>query len=340
MWISLHQGPYNQPSGCKANGGESWEAFSEFSISTPSQRNSRPQDSNTPRLNSGTTTARRYSNPPQPTSHAQPQSQSHRRANSGNGLVGGTPNSPNLLPLTQSRFNRSPAAPYEITSAQFDCAICQESHSVEDIAQVDICQHKFCRECMTDYVRSRLTGDRRYPIPCPNCLAATGSAGSSAVVIDDWLIQMLPITPAEYDTFEQMSLAAHGDRLECPRCHETAHIEHSENPIIDCPVYPCTAVWCRRCRAIVADDRRRHTCDGQAEMDDLARRLGWKQCPVCRTRVERSEGCNHMTCIAPACNSHFCYRCGGLIARNVDGLGLHAALDRHYPRHCTGGMMD
>ncbi|KDN43490.1 hypothetical protein RSAG8_06079, partial [Rhizoctonia solani AG-8 WAC10335] len=31
-------------------------------------------------------------------------------------------------------------------------------------------------------------------------------------------------------------------------------------------------------------------------------------CPRCETRVEKSEGCNHMTCVR--CAAHFCFRCG------------------------------
>lgn len=31
-------------------------------------------------------------------------------------------------------------------------------------------------------------------------------------------------------------------------------------------------------------------------------------CPCCRAQIEKSEGCNHMSCTR--CRSHFCYRCG------------------------------
>lgn len=31
-------------------------------------------------------------------------------------------------------------------------------------------------------------------------------------------------------------------------------------------------------------------------------------CPTCNVRVQRSFGCNHMTCTQ--CRTHFCYRCG------------------------------
>jgi E3 ubiquitin-protein ligase RNF14 len=31
-------------------------------------------------------------------------------------------------------------------------------------------------------------------------------------------------------------------------------------------------------------------------------------CPICTVRVQKSMGCNHMTCWK--CGGHFCYRCG------------------------------
>lgn len=34
----------------------------------------------------------------------------------------------------------------------------------------------------------------------------------------------------------------------------------------------------------------------------------FKQCPKCKFWVERSEGCNHMSC---RCGTNFCYDCGG-----------------------------
>lgn len=33
-----------------------------------------------------------------------------------------------------------------------------------------------------------------------------------------------------------------------------------------------------------------------------------QSCPCCHVRIEKSMGCNHMTC--RACNTHLCYRCG------------------------------
>jgi len=33
-----------------------------------------------------------------------------------------------------------------------------------------------------------------------------------------------------------------------------------------------------------------------------------KACPGCTVRIEKSQGCNHMTC--RRCGGHFCFRCG------------------------------
>lgn len=51
---------------------------------------------------------------------------------------------------------------------QFDCIICMETIPIDDVARVDACRHKFCRECMRNYVSSKLE-DRKYPIMCPVC---------------------------------------------------------------------------------------------------------------------------------------------------------------------------
>ncbi|KAJ7485763.1 hypothetical protein FB451DRAFT_1027677, partial [Mycena latifolia] len=213
----------------------------------------------------------------------------------------------------------------------FDCAVCQDSHSVEDVIRVEPCGHTFCRDCMTGHVRSKLT-DRQYPIPCPNCLASN--------MVDEQLVELLPITEAEYAVFQEMSVAEFAVHIECPRCHEGALIERESPLIITCVFPRCRAVWCRRCSTLVQGDTRRHTCDGQAEMDDLVNRSGWKRCPTCSMAIEKTGGCNHITCTQNGCRTHFCYHCGRLIMRGNNPLQIHEALNWHYGRQCTGRMMD
>lgn len=55
---------------------------------------------------------------------------------------------------------------------KFDCGICMESFTDEAIAVVDGCEHSCCRECMRSHIQSKIE-ERRYPIPCPFCVAST-----------------------------------------------------------------------------------------------------------------------------------------------------------------------
>lgn len=43
-------------------------------------------------------------------------------------------------------------------------------------------------------------------------------------------------------------------------------------------------------------------------MDFFQNNLHYRQCSNCKFVVERTEGCNHMTC---RCKHQFCYICGG-----------------------------
>ena len=42
---------------------------------------------------------------------------------------------------------------------------------------------------------------------------------------------------------------------------------------------------------------------------EFAKGAKFKQCPKCKFWVEKSEGCDHMTC---KCTFQFCYKCGGV----------------------------
>lgn len=53
----------------------------------------------------------------------------------------------------------------------FQCGICFDDHPNDYLCQIVACEtHKFCRECLTSYVKTTL-GSRKYPIFCPSCAA-------------------------------------------------------------------------------------------------------------------------------------------------------------------------
>lgn len=52
----------------------------------------------------------------------------------------------------------------------FDCVMCMETNPMDDVAVVDGCNHRFCRDCLRQYLTTKLS-EANFPIPCPTCSA-------------------------------------------------------------------------------------------------------------------------------------------------------------------------
>jgi hypothetical protein len=50
----------------------------------------------------------------------------------------------------------------------FECCVCMEVVPEDDVARMDNCKHAFCRDCIRQYIISKIE-DHRYPIVCPIC---------------------------------------------------------------------------------------------------------------------------------------------------------------------------
>ncbi|KAF8465630.1 hypothetical protein DFH94DRAFT_783146, partial [Russula ochroleuca] len=57
---------------------------------------------------------------------------------------------------------------------------------------------------------------------------------------------------------------------------------------------------------------------------------GWNYCPSCKTPIQKISGCDHMSCLTLACNTRFCYICGGLIVKSVLSQEITDATSTHY----------
>jgi len=53
--------------------------------------------------------------------------------------------------------------------------------------------------------------------------------------------------------------------------------------------------------------------------EQTIRNNGWKKCPNCSAVIDRTEGCDHMTC--KVCKCAFCYVCGQYNASNPTSRG-------------------
>lgn len=83
------------------------------------------------------------------------------------------------------------------------------------------------------------------------------------------------------------------------------------------PKHPFEAV-CKNCRTRVCVTCKRNShrlgqdCPEDWELDavlKIGEKSGWRRCYKCRTLVELTQGCTHMTC---RCKAQFCYICGAV----------------------------
>ncbi|CEL53122.1 putative E3 ubiquitin-protein ligase RNF217 OS=Mus musculus GN=Rnf217 PE=3 SV=2 [Rhizoctonia solani AG-1 IB] len=234
-----------------------------------------------------------------------------------------TPATPNAPPLPEPDL----PAP-EIT---FHCDICQDTEPEVDVAIVEGCGHRFGRDCLKGFVSSKLA-DGKFPIVCPTC--AAGEAGNTIGVVSSWLAESVGISQSEYERWTQFELAAYSFAIECTQCNRSYMVSREDyndpaSKSFTCAMPDCEHTWCKSCSTTIDKDKT-HTCDGSAELTRLMEQEGWKKCPGCQAPIEKSEGCNHMSCTTPACNTHFCYVCGGKVIQSVIRAEINEAIMQHF----------
>ncbi|KAI0663237.1 hypothetical protein C8Q70DRAFT_501362 [Cubamyces menziesii] len=216
----------------------------------------------------------------------------------------------------------------------FDCKICFEQHQEDNVAIVHPCEHAYCRACLLSYAASKIE-EHRYPILCPMCTA--DPQGNAPGEIDDEAIRQLGLTEHQYVVFVEMQMLRYSILMHCRKCTQSVFVDKEEyqaTNIIHCPLAGCGYIWCKQCSHAVDLSVGEHSCDGTKELNHIMKQHGWKHCPGCQTPAEKISGCNHMSCMAPGCNTHFCYLCGQLIVRSALGSEINNAKQNHYTR-CT-----
>ncbi|XP_070782368.1 E3 ubiquitin-protein ligase RNF217 [Enoplosus armatus] len=187
------------------------------------------------------------------------------------------------------------------------CRVCLEGKS---IAPLPCCRKAVCDECLKLYVSSLVRVAKSYiSCPIPECSGYL----EEGVVISHLSNEDV----AKYRYFLELSQLDSSTKP-CPQCSQfTSLKEHNPNRSehkykIQCS--NCQFVWCFKCHApwhngVKCRDYRRgdKLLRNWASVIEHGQRNAQK-CPQCKIHIQRTEGCDHMTCTQ--CNTNFCYRCG------------------------------
>ncbi|KIV83706.1 hypothetical protein PV11_05708 [Exophiala sideris] len=195
--------------------------------------------------------------------------------------------------------DRSPAAiPKKVPLVE--CTSCFDEFVKPDTAKL-ACTHSYCKPCLTTLVTTALQNESSFPPKC--CLTEIPLKTA-----------LLPLSVKQRETYKEKAAEYSippQERWYCPNAKCLKWIpptkpHRNRNSNQKCP--HCACAICSICRGQAHD--RSSDCPQDYGMEatmSLAESEGWRRCYKCRTMVERSTGCRHMTC---KCGAQFCYVCG------------------------------
>lgn len=201
-------------------------------------------------------------------------------------------------------------APPEAGSST-DCAICwTEAESPVRTA----CGHTYCSGCFEDLCLAGTWTDG--PVPSVLCQGDGGRCGQPLPLAE----LQEHLSSAALEDLVEASFAAyvarHPDELRyCPTpdCGQLYRVAKPSTPndsrLFTCPA--CLVATCTCCHGsydgLTCAETRDLDDRGQEALQEAKLKLGIKDCPRCGTMIEKSSGCNHLTCTV--CKAHICWVC-------------------------------
>ena len=220
----------------------------------------------------------------------------------------------------------------------YSCGVCFAEKLGSLCIAFPKCEHVFCCECTAEYFKVQIEDGSVKALMCPETKCDSQALPSQVkeLVSADLF--------AKYDKFLlQSSLDEMADIVYCPRppCQSPVILE-KESTMGVCLV--CKFAFCSLCKLTfhgvspcvfrpeqVKRLRIEYEKASPSEKLFLERRYGknrirqmidelvseeWMQsnsklCPRCGAHIQKSEGCNKMTCTK--CRSHFCWLCGKIL---------------------------
>lgn len=205
--------------------------------------------------------------------------------------------------------NSNPAADKKLA-----CGICLEDKNVDKQFITLECDHKFCKDCLENYIKAEIQkGEyihkQNKNITCPNsdCNMDIDFQIINDVISDknlsnkyESLIMQKELGKKNKDSSEKMIRCPNGD------CQFFCFIDMKTTSFVICPT--CNHEFCvNGCKKV----HRGFTCEQMKKIEEREneenRIIHFKNCPNCKIPIQKTAGCNHITC---SCGTGFCYICG------------------------------
>ena len=239
-------------------------------------------------------------------------------------------------PVTPTGTPLAPSPPPQIIEAASDeaeiaqaheCIVCYgEMTSRSTWCERPCCAEIVCKCCLVEIIRTNVHSEGQIHIACPN-------PDCEGLITRKEILALADKSTKEKYECLHANQSVTKNRKTCPSCNEvTEHKlprrlwKYRERDIhITCK--KCSHEWCFSCHAPWHKDL---TCREFLKGDKRFKKWtksdcrgvpNCQKCPLCRVYIQKSQGCNHMTC--NRCRTQFCYRCGGFYNMQVPYFGGH-----------------
>lgn len=184
------------------------------------------------------------------------------------------------------------------------CFICDEEKKEEEL-EVLSCGHKYCTQDLTTMIDLALKAKSSATLVCPDPKCKRSFTKDDVAYISMYNNQT---TNAFLTIQEKERISRNPNGRNCPtKDCPYMFVNKPESPhVINCP--ECKNTYCSNC---LGQHRRGIRC-GTAQLAEDSETAQWqrehtKPCPECNMRIEKNDGCDHMTCAN--CRYEFCWEC-------------------------------
>ncbi|KAI0328697.1 hypothetical protein GY45DRAFT_1306280 [Cubamyces sp. BRFM 1775] len=202
------------------------------------------------------------------------------------------------------------------------------------------CGHTYCSDCLKHYLLSMARATGGAASAAATCLAEITSDDAETTPCGKGLplsIIRALLSPEEEERLLEATFLSYihsrpQDFKYCPTADcQTIYRAGPENTLLRCP--SCLTRICASCHVeshegLSCAEYKDHASGGNESFLRWQEEHGVKPCPGCGAHLEKSGGCNHMSCAR--CGTHMCWVCMKVFTEIDSGRGVYAHMRREH----------
>ncbi len=190
-----------------------------------------------------------------------------------------------------------------------ECGCCCGDYPFESIVQCTE-GHLFCKTCLQRYVEQTVFGDGRSLLKCMNTMGEVCAGHFSDEMIRLSLSDKVFVKYSQAQTRDALKAAEIAGLVVCHACSLQVEMAEEAGSVLTCPT--CSKDTCRLCGdeshvpLKCSEVEKKGQTSKRLSVEEAMTEARIRECPKCKTRFFKTEGCNKMTC---TCNTLICYIC-------------------------------